>query len=155
VTGWQPGAGGLASDEASGSSLASRVYQQVEGLEDLTVVEAVSRYIIEPDVVIVLDSDPALATRRVVRHAPKPGTFYSPYENEATFSQAAELHRQEAEAFERASQVDAGGAQPQAAVAPRSTESTRGVGERSRRRSLTRYSRSCRSVERLRKPGAP
>lgn len=72
--------------------LAARVYQGLEGLQDFTVVESISSYLVEPDLVVLLDSDPAQAARRAVRHAPGPGTFYSPYSGEAMFDTARHLH---------------------------------------------------------------
>jgi thymidylate kinase len=74
-------------------SLAPSVYQQVEGLMDTTAVEAVSTALLEPDLVLVLESDPRKAAARAVPHRPGPREFFSPYVGTEQFRRAQDLYR--------------------------------------------------------------
>lgn len=72
--------------------LAPRAYQSMEGLTDPSVVQAVAHFLIEPDLIVLLDSDPELAYRRAVTDRPGEGEFYSPYTRLEDFKNARNHH---------------------------------------------------------------
>ncbi len=77
-------------------ALASVAYQQVEKLTDTALLEAVEGFLLEPDLVVLVESDPAEAARRAVPERPGQGQFYSPYTGLTAFSEALRRNREAA-----------------------------------------------------------
>ncbi len=73
--------------------LAPRVYQWLEGVKDPTIVQAVANFLVVPDLIIILESDPDLAARRATMRRPGGDQFFSPYEYPEEFARAQEAHR--------------------------------------------------------------
>lgn len=69
-------------------ALASVAYQHLEQLNDTTLLDAVDGFLLEPDLVVLVESAPALAASRAVPRRPGPGEFYSPYTGAASFEEA-------------------------------------------------------------------
>ncbi len=80
-------------------SMASSVYQEVEGVADRRIVDIVETLLPKSDAIVVLRSDPVAAARKAVRREPKPGEFYSPYGRDSLtrakqlYEKAMEEHR--------------------------------------------------------------
>ncbi len=72
--------------------LAPRVYQRVEGVKDPTIVQAVANFLIVPDLIIVLESDPEVAAERATLRRPGSDQFFSPYEYPEEFERAMHMH---------------------------------------------------------------
>ena len=81
--------------------MAAEVYQRMEGLEDVTVVDSVNEFLQTPDLVIHIESDPEVAARRALRNPETTtddqghptyeipnGRFYSPYRKVDDFEHA-------------------------------------------------------------------
>jgi len=62
--------------------VAATVYQQMEGISDLRIIDIVESLLVKPDLIIFLESDPHIAARRASRTHPGQGQFYSPYNSE-------------------------------------------------------------------------
>src|SRR6185436_20149305 len=60
-------------------SLASSVYQEVEGVADRRIIDIVETLLPKPDAIVLLRSDVELAAKKAVRREPRAGEFYSPY----------------------------------------------------------------------------
>lgn len=73
-------------------TMAAGVYQKVDGTWDQRVVEAIESLLLRPDLVVVVDSDPALAASRATLKTPLRGEFYSPYEKVDQFDAALRLY---------------------------------------------------------------
>lgn len=69
-------------------ALASTAYQHLEQLNDTTLLDAVDGFLLEPDLVVLVESDPELAASRAVPHRPGPSQFYSPYTGIRAFTEA-------------------------------------------------------------------
>lgn len=69
-------------------ALASVAYQHLEQLNDTTLLDAVDGFLLEPDLVVLITSDPELAASRAVPHRPGDNEFYSPYTGAAAFEEA-------------------------------------------------------------------
>ncbi len=76
-------------------ALAPKVYQAMEGLRDDTVIDAVERFLLQPDFVIGVESDPSLAAARAVPARPGTGEFYSPYRGVDAFQMASDLYHEQ------------------------------------------------------------
>ncbi len=79
--------------------LAPAVYQQVEELDDRSVIQAVEHFLIEPQLIVFLSSDPTEAARKVVSNrAPRPEEldqiFYSSYTDTADLEESLKLYDQ-------------------------------------------------------------
>ncbi len=87
-------------------ALASVAYQHLEQLNDTTLLDAVDGFLLEPDLVVLVESDPAAAADRAVPHRPGTDQFYSPYRGTAAFQEAQSRNAEAAEALkERAVSV--------------------------------------------------
>lgn len=73
-------------------SLASQVYQQMEELMDTTLIHAVANFLMDPELIVVVDSDEQTAAGRAVHDRPGPGQFYSPYQGADRFRVAKKLY---------------------------------------------------------------
>jgi dTMP kinase len=82
-------------------ALASVAYQHLEQLNDTTLLDAVDGFLLEPDLVVLVDSDPAVAAQRAVPHRPGPNEFYSPYTGVAAFEEAVKQNEEAAQALQQ------------------------------------------------------
>lgn len=73
-------------------SLAPQVYQQIERLMDTSAIQAIGGFLLEPELIVVVDSDPGKASGRATRGIPGPEQFYSPYRGVESFTAARKLH---------------------------------------------------------------
>ncbi len=74
--------------------LAPRVYQRLEGVKDPTIVQAVANFLIVPDLIIVIESDPVLAAERATLRRPGENQFFSPYDYPEEFQRALQAHHE-------------------------------------------------------------
>ncbi len=81
-------------------ALASVAYQHLEQLSDTTLLDAVDGFLLEPDLVVLVESEPALAASRAVPRRPGPGEFYSPYMGTAAFDEAQKQNAEAAAALQ-------------------------------------------------------
>jgi thymidylate kinase/DNA-binding XRE family transcriptional regulator len=79
-------------------TMAPGVYQEMEGVGDRRVIDIVEALLLQPDRIIVVQSDPEVAARRAVRNPPGRGEFYSPY-GAVEFQRAQALYGKAIEEF--------------------------------------------------------
>lgn len=80
-------------------AMAPSVYQEADGIGDRRVIEIIETLLIQPDLVVVAYSSPAVAVRRATLDVPGKGRFYSPYTQLDEFERALTLHRKASEQF--------------------------------------------------------
>ncbi|MCX4241892.1 helix-turn-helix domain-containing protein [Paraliomyxa miuraensis] len=80
-------------------AMAPSVYQEADGIGDRRVIEIIETLLIQPDLVIVVYSDPEQAVRRTTLDVPRAGQFYSPYTQAEELQRALALHRKASEQF--------------------------------------------------------
>ncbi len=82
-------------------ALASVAYQHLEQLNDTTLLDAVDSFLLEPDLVVLVDSDPSSAASRAVPRRPGANEFYSPYTGVDAFEEAIKQNEEAALALQQ------------------------------------------------------
>ncbi|HRI71957.1 MAG TPA: helix-turn-helix domain-containing protein, partial [Polyangium sp.] len=81
-------------------TMAAGVYYEVDGSMDRRAVESIETQLLNPDLVVVVDSDPSEAARRASLKLPLlKGTFYSPYEHVDQFKEAMNVYEKMSHEF--------------------------------------------------------